>query len=160
MSGLRSSFTRKWLVTGMLSPMLRSNQNNCKQNSPGLLLVGRYPLFRTSRGVCLLVVGEYELYHSIWEPPIMYVAWKIPRSLGCYVDNESMSLKILFISISKLEPWHLSKSLLPSAKGLSIYFYAESSPFLLKSTRWRAHCHLHSLLLVYIEYDLTGSLLP
>ena len=31
---------------------------------------------------------------------------------------------------------------------------------LLKSTRWRAHCHLHSLLLVYIGYDLTGSLLP
>ena len=60
----------------------------------------------------------------------------------------------------KTELWHLYKSLLPSAKGLSIYFYVESSPFLLKSTRWRAHCHLHSLLLVYIGYDLTGSLLP
>ena len=50
--------------------------------------------------------------------------------------------------------------LLPSAKGLSIYFYVESSPFLLKITRWRAHCRLHSLWLVYIGYDLTGSLLP
>ena len=90
----------------------------------------------------------------------MCVAWKISRSLGCYVDNESIPLKILFISISKIELWHLYKSLLPSAKGLSIYFYVESSPFLLKSTRWRAHCHLHSLLLVYIGYDLTGSLLP
>ena len=30
---------------------------------------------------------------------------------------------------------------------------------LLKSTRWRAHCHLHALLLVYIGYDLMGSLL-
>ena len=60
----------------------------------------------------------------------------------------------------KIKLWHLYKSLLPSAKGLSIYFYVESSPFLLKSTRWRAHWHLHSLLLVYIGYDLTGSLLP
>ena len=109
---------------------------------------------------CFLVEGEYKLYHSVWEPPIMCVAWKISPSLGCYVDNESMPPKILFISISKLELWHLYKSLLPSAKGLSIYFYVESSPFLLKSTRWRAHCHLHSLLLVYIGYDLTGSLLP
>ena len=32
--------------------------------------------------------------------------------------------------------------------------------FLLKSTCWRAHYYLHSLLLVYIGYDLTGSLLP
>ena len=71
--------------------------------------------------------GEYKLYHSVWEPPIMYVAWKIPRTLGCYVDNEGIPLKILFISISKLELWHLSKSLLPSTKGLSIYFYVESS---------------------------------
>ena len=45
--------------------------------------------------------GEYKLYHSVWEPPIMCVAWKISPSLGCYVDNESMPLKILFISISK-----------------------------------------------------------
>ena len=27
---------------------------------------------------------------------------------------------------------------------------------LLKSTSWRAHCHLHALLLIYIGYDLTG----
>ena len=33
----------------------------------------------------------------------------------------------------KTELWHLYKSLLPSAKGLSIYFYVESSPFLLKA---------------------------
>ena len=127
---------------------------------PGLLLVGGTRCFGQAMDWCLLVVGEYKLYHSAWEPPIMCVAWKISPSLGCYVDNESMPLKILFISISKIELWHLYKSLLPSAKGLSIYFYVKSSPFLLKSTRWRAHCHLHSLLLVYIGYDLTGSLLP
>ena len=71
--------------------------------------------------------GEYKLYHSVWEPPIMCVAWKISPSLGCYVDNESIPLKILFISVTKTELWHLHKSLLPSKKGLPIYFYVESS---------------------------------
>ena len=47
--------------------------------------------------------GEYKVYHSVWEPPIMCVAWKISRSLGFYVENESIPLKILFISISKIE---------------------------------------------------------
>ena len=37
-SGLHSSLTRKWLVTGMPSPMLKSNQNNCKQNSPRIVV--------------------------------------------------------------------------------------------------------------------------
>ena len=70
---------------------------------------------------------EYKLYHFVWEPPIMCVAWKILPSLGCYVDNESIPLKMLFNLYLKIELWHLYKSLLPSAKGLSIYFYAESS---------------------------------
>ena len=102
MSGLRSSFTRKWSLIGMPSSMLKSNQSiTSNKTPPGLLLVGLYPLFRTSHGMCLLVEGEYKLYHSVWEPPIMCVAWKISRSLSCYVDNESIPLKILFISISK-----------------------------------------------------------
>ena len=60
MSGLLSSFTRKWLVTGMPSPVLKANQIKIIANKTplGLLLVGWYPLFRTSRGVCLLVVGS------------------------------------------------------------------------------------------------------
>ena len=78
------------------------NQNNCKQNSPwDPLNVGGTRCFEQAMDWCLLVEGEYKLYHSIWEPPIMCVAWKISPSLGCYVDNESIPLKILFISISK-----------------------------------------------------------
>ena len=100
MSGLCSSFTRKWLVTGMPSPMLKTNQIIANKTPPGLLLVGRYSLFRTRRGVRLLVVGDYTFYHSVWEPPIMYVAWKIPRSLSCYVDNEAYRSKYYSISIS------------------------------------------------------------
>ena len=76
----------------------------------------------------------------------MCVAWKISRSLGCYVDNESIPLKILFISVSKLELWHLYKSLLPSAKGLSIYFYVESSSSYKKALVGEHRYHLYALL--------------
>ena len=41
--------------------------------------------------------GEYKLYHSVWEPPIMYVVWKILGTLGCYVDNEIIPLKIIYL---------------------------------------------------------------
>ena len=75
------------------------NQNNWKQNSPRIVVSWRHPLFRASHGLMLVGGGEYKIYHSVWEPPIMYVGWKMSRSLGCYVDNESMPLKILFISI-------------------------------------------------------------
>ena len=75
----------------------------------------------------LVEEGEYKLYHSVWEPPIIYVVWKKLGTLGCYVDNESIPLKIIYLYF-KTELWHLYKSLLPSAKGLSIYFYAEPSP--------------------------------
>ena len=53
-SGLRSSLTRKWLVTGMPSPMLKSNQNNCKQNSLRIVVSWRHPLFRASHGLMLV----------------------------------------------------------------------------------------------------------
>ena len=90
----------------------------------------------------------------------MCLAWKISPSLSCYVDNESIPLKMLFVSISKIELWDLYKSLLPSAKGLSIYFYVESSPSYQKAPAGEHRCHLHALLLVYIAYDLAGSFLP
>ena len=101
MSGLCSSFMTKWPVTGMPSPMLKSNQNDCKQNSPGIVVSWRHLLFQASHGLVIVGGGGYKLYRSVWEQPIMCVAWKISRSLSCYVDSESIPLKILFISISK-----------------------------------------------------------
>ena len=68
---------------------------------PVTLVSWRHSLFRASHGLMLVGGGEYKLYRSIREPPIMCVAWKISPSLGCYVDNESIPLKILFTSISK-----------------------------------------------------------
>ena len=81
----------------------------------------------------LVEEGGYKLYHSVWELPIICLAWKISSSHSCCIDNKSMPLKMLFNLYFKTELWHLYKSLLPSAKGLSIYFYVESSPFLLKA---------------------------
>ena len=86
-------------------PVPCSNQIKiiAKKTPLGLLLVGGTRCFGQAMDSCLLVVGEYKFYHSAWEPPIMCVAWKISRSLGCYVDNESIPLKILFISSSKIK---------------------------------------------------------
>ena len=108
----------------------------------------------------LLVEGEYKFYHSVWEPPIMCVAWNISRSHSCYVDSESIPLKMLFISLFQnraLAPLQILASL---CEGPIYLLLCWVITLLLKSTRWRAHCHLHALLLVYIGYDLTGSLLP
>ena len=91
------------MVIGMPSPMLYANQLKITANKtpPGLLLVGGTRCFRQAIDWCLLVVGEYKLYHSVWEPPIMYVARKTSRSHSCCVDSESIPLKMLFISILK-----------------------------------------------------------
>ena len=63
----------------------------------------------------------------------MYVVWKILGTLGCYVDNEIIPLKIIYLYF-KIELSHLCKSLLPSVKGLSFTFMQESVVFLLIPT--------------------------
>ena len=115
-------------------PVPCSNQIKIIANKtpPGLLLVRRYPFFRTSRGVCLLVVGEYKLYHSVWEPPIMCVAWKISRSLGCYVDNESISLTMQFISISKPSSGTSTNPCFPLRRAYLFTFMLSHHPLIKK----------------------------
>ena len=65
---------------------------------------------------------------SAWEPPLACLAWKMLITDGREVNEKGACLKISFISVLKIELWHLCKSLLPSAKVLSIYFYVVSSP--------------------------------
>ena len=99
-----------------------------KQNSPRVVVCWRHSLFRASHGLMLVGGwGSINLYHSVCELPIMHVVWKIQPSHSCCVDSESMPLKMLFNLYFKIELWHLYKSPLPFAKGLSIYFYVESS---------------------------------
>ena len=82
---------------------------------------------------CLLVEGEYKLYHSVWEPPIMCVAWKISPSLGCYVDNESMPLKILFISISKSSSGTSTNPCFPLRRAYLFTFMLSHHPYYKKA---------------------------
>ena len=63
----------------------------------------------------------------------MYVVWKILGTLGCYVDNEIIPLKIIYLYF-KIELWHLCKSLVPCANGLYFAFMQESVVFLLIPT--------------------------
>ena len=68
----------------------------------------------------------------------MCLPWKIVRSLGCYVDNESILLKIIFISVLKardLAPLQISA---PLCEGLIYLPLLLSHHLLIKSTSWRA----------------------
>ena len=123
------------------------------------MYVGGTRCFEQAMDWCLLVEGEYKLYHSVWEPPIMCLAWKISPSLSCYVDNESILLKMQFISISKPSSGTSTNPYFPLRRAYLFTFIAESSSSY-KKHQLEHPCHLHSLVLVYIEYDLTGSLLP
>ena len=67
----------------------------------------------------------------------MCVAWKISRSLGCYVDNESIPLKILFISISKSSSGTSTNPCFPLWRAY-LFTFIWFITLLLKSTRWRA----------------------
>ena len=60
---------------------------------------------------------------SVWGPPLACLAWKMLITYGREVNKKGACLKISFIFVLKIELWHLCKSVLPSAKGLSIYFY-------------------------------------
>ena len=76
-----------------------------------------------SHGLCLYGGGEVNFTFSAWEPPLMCLAWKILKTFDRDVDRKGMPLKIIFISVLSFELWHRCKSLLPSAKGQSIYFH-------------------------------------
>ena len=114
------------------SPVPPPNQNkkNANKTPPGLLLVGGTRCFRQAMDWWLLVEGEYKLYHSVWEPPISCVAWKISRSLGCYVDNESIPLNILFISISKLSSGTSTNPCFPLRRAYLFTFMLSHHPLI------------------------------
>ena len=118
----------------MPSPMLYANQIKIIANNtpPGTVASWRHSLFRASHGLMLVGGGEYKLYHSVWEPPIMYVAWKISPSLSCYIDNESIPLKILFISISKPSSGTSTNPCLPLRRAYPFTFMLSHHPLIKK----------------------------
>ena len=81
----------------------------------------------------------------------MCVAWKIWPSLGCYVDNESMPLKILFISALKSSSGTSTNPCFPLRRAYLFTFMLSHHPLII-STSWRALRHLHPLLLIYSKH--------
>ena len=115
-------------------PVPCSNQIKIVANKtpPGFLLVGGTRCFRQAMDWWLLVEGEYKLYYSVWEPPIMCVAWEISRSHSCYVDSESIPLKILFISILKLSSDTSTNPCFPLRRAYLFTFMLSHHPLIKK----------------------------
>ena len=114
-------------------PVPCSNQIKIiKQNSPRIVVSWRHRCFGQIMDWCSLVVGEYKIYHSVWEPPIMCVAWKISPSLGCYVDNESIPLKILFTSASKPSSGTSTNPCFPLRRAYLFTFMLSHHPLIKK----------------------------
>ena len=88
--------------------------------------------------------GSKNLYLSVWEPPIMYVVWKILGALGRYVDNESIPLKIIVISVFASSSGTSANPCFPLRRAYLFTFIAPVREH---------HCHLYALLLIDIEYD-------
>ena len=99
-----------------------------KQNSPRAVVTWSHSLFRASHWLMLVGGGG---------------VWTLPFCLGtaynvCSMEDITISWLLcwqwkyaaqnIIHLYFKIELWHLYKSLLPSAKGLSIYFHVESSP--------------------------------
>ena len=109
------------------------NQNNRKQNSPwDLLNVGGTRCFEQAMDWWLLVVVGYKLYHSVWKPPIMCVAWKISRSHSCCIDSESIPLKMLFISILKSSSGTSTNPCFPLWRAYQFTFMLSHHPLIKK----------------------------
>ena len=155
MSGLRSSFTRKWPVTGMPSPFLKENQIKiiASKTPPGLLLVRRYPLLRTNRGMFLLVVGEYKTLpfylgtaYSVCSMEDIEISW-----LLCWQwKYTAQNIIYLYFKTRALAPLQIPASLCEGP----IYLLLCWVVILLEKAPVREHhFHLYALLLIDTEYD-------
>ena len=78
-------------------PKISKQINIIKQNSPRAVVSWRHLLIRASHGLMPVGgLGSINLYHSVWELPIIHVVWTIQPSHSCCVDSKSMPLKMLF----------------------------------------------------------------
>ena len=73
-----------------------------KQNSLRAVVSWRHSLFRASHGLMLVGGwGSINLYHSVWELPIMHVVWKIHPSHSCSLTAKVCRSNCYSISILK-----------------------------------------------------------
>ena len=109
---------------------------------------------------CLLVEGEYKLYHSVWEPPIMCVAWRYHHLLVVMLTMKVCRPKY-YLSLCQnraLAPLQIPTSL---CEGPIYLLLCWVITLLLKSTSWRAQLSFASITInLYLGMTMTGSLLP
>ena len=117
--------------------LCKSNQNNCKQNSPGTVVSWRHSLFQASHGLMFVGGGGVKTLPFCLGTAYNVCSMEDIASLGCYVDNESMSLKILFISVSKASSGTSTNPCFPLRRAY-LFTFMLSHYLLLKSTSWRA----------------------
>ena len=132
------SFTREWLVIGMPSPMIKRSKTKSqiiKQNSPRIVDSWTVPVVSDKPWSVIVGGGGVK---------------SLPFCLGTAYNVSSMedignswslcwqwkhtSQNYFHLCFKSFELWHLCKSLLPSAKGLSFTFMQESVVFLLIPT--------------------------
>ena len=71
---------------------------------------------------CESMVEKGINFFSVWEPPMIYLAWKVLVTTRSFsLTGKRMPPKMFYLYLFRFELWHLYKSLLPSLKGLSIY---------------------------------------
>ena len=119
---IHSPLHEKRAVIGMPSPKLQNTKRVNRSNNQT----------KTPNGVKTFTF-------IAWERPLACLSWKILILDGREVNEKGACLKISFISVLKIELWHLCKSLLPSTKGLSVYFYVVSSPAKTSTRNWVEH---------------------
>ena len=90
------------------------------------------PVFRMAVECACWWWGSINFYHSVWEPPIMYVAWKISPSHSCCVDSESIPLKMLFISILKSSSGTSTNPCFPLRRAYLFTFMLSHHPLIEK----------------------------
>ena len=145
----RSWNNRRWSVSSMLSWLFSGRVFIHSPSHEKRAVIGMpSPKLQTQKELISQIIKQKlpmeskSLLFISWEPPLACLAWEILIIDSRVVNEKGACLKISFISVLKIELWHLCQSLLPSANGLSIYFYVVSSPSQ-TSARTREHsCHV------------------
>ena len=124
-----------------------------KQNSPRDVVSWKHSLFRASHGLMLVGGGGVQTLplclgtaYNVCSMEDIAISW-----LLCWQwKYAAQNIIHLYFKNRALAPLQIHASL---CEGPIYLLLCWVITFLLKSTRWRAHCHLHSLLLIYIGYD-------
>ena len=83
---------------------------------------GRHPWIRLVMDCATMVEKEINFIFCLGTAYDISSMESIGNYSIVFVDRKGMPPKMFYLYLFRFELWHLYKSLLPSAKGLSIYF--------------------------------------